>query len=127
MFSSNQVFEVSCTKSQLRAVLAFALDLANDERTRPRNLVYQTTSDGRFAIGWFHQEPKAGWQTLVSPTPSVDLLAEAAIQYLKDYPDHSIELWDGSYEQGYLVKVIQETMASEWNGIRNPFYGYVTI
>lgn len=63
MFSSNQVFEVSCTKSQLRAVLAFALDLANDERTRPRNLVYQTTSDGRFAIGWFHQEPKAGWQT----------------------------------------------------------------
>ena len=113
MFSSNQVFEVSCTKSQLRAVLAFALDLANDERTRPRNLVYQTTSDGRFAIGWFHQEPKAGWQTLVSPTPSVDLLAEAAIQYLKDYPDHSIELWDGSYEQGYLVKVIQETMASD--------------
>ena len=57
----------------------------------------------------------------------MDLLAEAAIQYLKDYPDHSIELWDGSYEQGYLVKVIQETMASEWNGIRNPFYGYVTI
>ena len=46
MFSSNQVFEVSCTKSQLRAVLAFALDLATDERTRPRNLVYQTTSDG---------------------------------------------------------------------------------
>ena len=39
MFSSNQVFEVSCTKSQLRAVLAFALDMAHDERTRPRNLV----------------------------------------------------------------------------------------
>ena len=100
MFSSNQVFEVSCTKSQLRAVLAFALDLANDERTRPRNLVYQTPSDGRFAIGWFHQEPKAGWQTLVSPTPSVDLLAEAAIQYLKDYPDHSIELWAGPMSKG---------------------------
>lgn len=127
MFSSNQVFEVSCTKSQLRAVLAFALDMAHDERTRPRNLVYQMTSDGRFAIGWFHQEPKAGWQTLVSPTPSVDLLAEAAIQYLKDYPDRSIELWDGSYEQGYLVKAIQETMATEWNGIKNPFYRYVTI
>lgn len=46
---------------------------------------------------------------------------------MKDYPDRSIELWDGSYEQGYLVKAIQETMATEWNGIKNPFYGYVTI
>lgn len=127
MFSSNQVFEVSCTKGQLKPVLAFALDMANDERNRPRNLVYQTTPDGRFAIGWFHQEPTAGWQTLVSPTPSVDLLTEAAIQYLKDHPDRSIELWDGSYEQGYLVKVIEETMAAEWNGIKNPLYGYVTI
>lgn len=43
MFSSNQVFEVSCTKSQLKSVLAFALDMANGERTSPRNLVYQTT------------------------------------------------------------------------------------
>ena len=32
-----------------------------------------------------------------------------------------------SYTHLYLVKVIEETMASEWNGIKNPFYGYVTI
>ena len=127
MFSSNQVFEVSCTKDQLRSVLAFALNLASEERTNPRKLACQMTTDGKFAIGWFHQEPKSGWQILVSPTPSVDLLTEAAIQYLKDSPDHTMEFGDGSYEQGYLVKAIQETMASEWDGIKNPFYGYVTI
>ena len=46
---------------------------------------------------------------------------------LGDVYKRQIELWDGSYEQGYLVKVIEETMAAEWNGIKNPFYGYVTI
>lgn len=126
-FSSNQIFQISCSKSQLKSVLAFALNLDNDKQVRAKHLVYQTTEDGKFAIGWFHLKPKAGWQILVSPTPSVDLLTEAAIQYLKDYQDNTDECFDGFYEQGYLVKAIKETMAPEMEGIKNPFYGFVTI
>ena len=59
--SSNQVFEISGRFQQLELVLRFVLNYANISEKR---LVFQTTKDGKFCIGWGDSNgfPFKGWE-----------------------------------------------------------------
>lgn len=49
MFSSNQEFKISGDFSQLQAALNFAIDYYEMQE---KDLVFQTTKDGKYCIGW---------------------------------------------------------------------------
>lgn len=133
IFSSNQILQISgCLdhKNELEKALEFAIsfdgyDVAFTKEGYDRGcrLSYQITKDGKYCIGWGDTED--GW-TEYQFRPSVTILSEIIRQHLEDFPVEDYG-YDGSYDKGFLIKAIDETMADEWENIKKPFYGIISI
>ena len=121
MFSSDQVFEVSGDMSQLEKTIRFAIDMHGIGKS---GISYQKTEDGKFCLGWGDEK---GW----SPFPfdfDPHIVAEIVKQHLEKQDCENPYAWaDGSSDKGFLMKVIPETFADEYKGIKGPFYGIVSI
>lgn len=126
MFSSNQILEVSGEFDQLREALDFAIDYYE---TQEKDLVFQITEDGKYCIGWKPDDgPTKCWENFQFDYDS-EIVAKIIIQFLKKqkHKDSPYEYFDGSTDEGFLMKIIPETFADEKNGIKNPFYGIVSF
>lgn len=126
MFSSNQEFKISGDFSQLQSALNFAIDYYG---TQEKDLVFQTTEDGKYCIGWKPENDTIeGWQDFQFDYDS-EIVAKTIIQFLQKqkYKESPYEYFDGSTYGGFLVKNIPETFSDEYEGILNPFYGLVSF
>jgi len=133
MFSSNQILEVSGSlfdRQQLESALEFALrysgyskSLEQKEINRGCKLLYQITEDGKYCIGWGFQEIPKGWNEYPFRF-NVEIVSKIIQQHLEQFPIVYDGL-DGSYEQGFIMKSVGESMESERDGIKAPFYGIV--
>lgn len=131
MFSSNQKLEISgCIKhpAELSTALECALKLSNhlDTFTRtnkPSKCVYQITEDGRYCIGWAYEKIERGWNEYPFDF-NLNIISQIIEQHLSKQP---IEYgtWDGTYDKGFIMSAIPESMGDEDNGIKNPFFGIV--
>ena len=53
-------------------------------------------------------------------------MAAIIVKHLnKQEIDYSEGMWDGSYDKGFIIEVIEDYMSDEHDGIINPFYGIV--
>ena len=122
MFSSEQKFEVSGDISQLEATIKFAIEMYGLGKS---SICFQITKDGRFCLGWGDEE---GWNKFPFDYDP-HIIAEIVEQHLakQEYDEDEYSCYDGSIEHGFLMKVIPCTCASSWNGIKEPFYGIVSI
>lgn len=125
MFSSNQVLEVSGDlehRDDLQNALEFALKASGHNKPKS-NIVYQITEDGRYCLGWAFLDIPDGWHEYPFEF-DVEITAKIIAKHLNK---QSIRYsgYDGSHNKGFLMKVIEESMASEDGGIKNPFYGIV--
>ena len=133
MFSSNQKFSVSCREDQLESVLSLALNMRLQNLKEP-TLTYQFTEDGKFAIGGYGGEQKSGWVKFPFDRPSNEMLLAMIKQFIgtksalhKYYGGEDGCGGDGSTHPGYLVEVIPETYAEQWEGIQNPWCGIIYV
>jgi hypothetical protein len=85
--------------------------------------VYQITDDGRYCIGKAYGKPEAGWHEFPFDF-DLDIIAAIIAKHLEKQ-DIKCDMWDGSYDKGFLMKAIEESFASEENGIKSPSYGIV--
>ena len=122
MFSSEQKFEVSGDISQLEATIKFAIEMYGIGKS---GICFQITEDGRFRLGWANAN---GWNKLPLDFDS-HIVAEIVKKHLakQEYDTSKYSHYDGSIEHGFLMKVIPSTCANSWNGIKEPFYGIVSI
>ena len=129
MFSSNQILEFSGSlshKDELKHALEFAIKASGwyEPMTRtekPCKCVYQITEDGRYCIGWGEQD---GWNKFPFDF-DIDIMAQIIVKHLaKQMVEYGG--WDGSYSEGFLMKVIPNSF-SDKDGIKNPFYGIVSF
>jgi hypothetical protein len=133
MFSSNQILEVSGCLShagELLSALEFALkfsdNLASFSALKTKadiRCVYQITDDGRYCIGKSYGEPKTGWNEFPFDF-DLDIIAAIIAKHLAKQ-EIKYGVWDGSYDKGFLMKVIEDSFADEENGIKNPSCGIV--
>ncbi len=126
MFSSNQILEISGEFEQLRQVLVFAIDYYQAQK---KELVYQTTEDGKYCIGWKPDSgPTKGWENFQFDYDS-EIVAKIIIQFLQKqkYKESPYEYFDGGTNTGFLMKNIPETFSDEQDGIKNPFYGIISF
>ena len=126
MFSSNQEFKISGDFSQLQSALKFAVDY---DETSGNQLVYQTTEDGKYCIGWKPDSgPTEGWENFQFDYGS-EIVAKIIIQFLQKqkYKESPYEYFDGGTNEGFLMKNIPETFSDEQDGIKNPFYGIISF
>ena len=132
MFSSNQILEISgCLvhANELITALEFALKFSGNLRSFQNETkanikcVYQITPDGRYCIGIAYDTPKAGWNEYPFDF-DLSIISQIIIKHLEK---QSIKYsgCDGSYEKGFIMKAIPESLADETNGIKSPFYGIV--
>ena len=126
MFSSNQEFKISGDFSQLQSALEFAVGY---DETQEKDLVFQIIEDGKYCIGWkLDDGPTKGWQDFQFDYNS-EIVAKIIIQFLQKQKrkDSPYEYFDGSTDEGFLMKNIPETFSDEYEGIKNPFYGIVSF
>lgn len=132
MFSSNQVLEVSgcLSKSgELYNALEFALKASDNltafEHTTKADIkcVYQITEDGRYCIGKAYGEPKNGWNEFPFDF-DLSIISQIIEKHLEKQ-EVQYNYGDGSYCKGFFMRAIEESLASEYNGIKEPFYGIV--
>lgn len=121
MFSSEQIFDINGDMGQLEMAIKFAVDMHGIGRS---GICYQKTEDGKFCLGWSNEK---GW----SPFPfdfDPHIVAEIVKQHLKkqDCEDPYAD-WDGSSELGFHMKAIDNVCSDEKGGIKNPFFGIVSI
>lgn len=132
MFSSNQIFSVSGALShtdELETALTLALRLSGNYRSFSEKTsipVYQITSKNKYALGWAGSETPKGWQTYPFDF-DINIICSIIRQFLAKQKVER-DIWDGGYDKGFLVKVIDETFSDEnEDGVKSPFYGIVTI
>ena len=125
MFSSNQVFQISGCMEQLEEALRFALSFSENSHNK---IVFQTTDDGKYCIGWKGDSDIKGWQQFQFDFDA-SIVAKIIIQYLQKQEKavSGYELFDGGTEQGFIMKNIPELFSDEYQGIKNPFYGIVSF
>ena len=131
MFSSNQVLEFSgclCHRGELYNALEFALKASGKldcfTRTdRPAKCVYQITEDGRYCIGWVFDGVKEGWNEFPFDF-NLNIISQIIKKHLEKQ-EVIRDMWGGSYDKGFIMKVIPESLSMECNGIKEPFYGIV--
>ena len=133
LFSSNQIFEVSGNLShsdELESALEFALKYSNQAKNmeqkeidRGCKLLYQITKDGKYCIGWGFKDVPEGWNEYPFRF-EIDIVSKIIRQHLESFPKKEGG-YDGSYQKGFVMKCIEESMSSEKNGIKKPFYGIV--
>ena len=126
MFHSNQKFCISCDEEHLKEVVQLILGMEMfGNRCKP--LAYQIAGD-RFAVGYYHEEPKPGWtKFMFGEKTGIELILAAIKQFTHDNPSHEYEGGDGSHSPGYLVEVVEQSFADEWKGIKNPWYGIFSV
>ena len=131
MFASNQILEISgCIEHEgdLADALEFVLKKDNHmecftRKEKPSKCVWQITEDGRYCLGWAFEGIKEGWNEYPFDF-DVKIIAQIIEQFLNKQ-EIKYDMWAGSYRKGFLMKNIDETMAIEDDGIKNPFYGIV--
>ena len=122
MFSSEQVFEVSGTMEQLQMTIKFAIDMYGIGKDR---ITYQITKDGKYCLGWGND--KKGWNKYPFDF-DVHIVSEIVKQHLEKQDCEDPHAWDdGSSEKGFLMKAIPKLFSDEYEGIKSPFYGIVSI
>lgn len=122
MFSSEQIFEVSGDMGQLEMAINFAIDMHGTARN---NVKYQITKDGKYCLGW--GDDKDGWNKYPFDF-DVHIVSEIVKQHLKKQECEDPYEWaDGSSQKGFLMKAIPELFSDEYKGIKNPFYGIISI
>lgn len=131
MFSSNQVLTISGKMEQLGSALAFALDYSGfseliDDPERKTHIVYQIAQDGCFCIGYAFDEPKEGWEEFQFGFDRT-IVASVIERHIDSLPVEKPDWGDGGYRKGFLMQAISESMASERDGIKRPFYGIVSF
>ena len=130
MFSSNQILEISGNLSlpnELESALEFALkysgedkNMSQEEIDRGCKLVYQITEDGKYCIGWGFESVPKGW--LEYPFKfDVAIVSQIIRKHLEDFPIKR-EIFDGTYEKGFIMKSFGTCTAMEKDGIKEPFY-----
>lgn len=133
MFASNQILEISGCLShsgELKTALEFALKYSGNtdcfiRAEKPAKCVYQITEDGRYCVGWAFGELQPGWKEYPFDFDT-SIISQIIAQHLEKQEIHR-DMWDGSYSKGFLMKVIDESLGDEYNGIKNPFYGIVSF
>ena len=85
--------------------------------------VYQITEDGRYCIGKAYGKPKDGWNEYPFDF-DLSIISQIIIKHLEKQ-EIKYDMWDGSYSKGFLMKAIEESFASEENGIKQPSCGIV--
>lgn len=132
IFASNQILEVSGSlySSELKEALRFALKFSGNDKNmkqeeidRGCKLVYQITENEKYCIGWGFKKIPTGWSEYPFKF-SVNKVSKIIVNYLEEYPI-TRDIWDGSYEKGFLMKCIDESLSQEKSGIKSPFYGIV--
>lgn len=121
MFSSEQIFEISGSMDQLEMAIRFALNMYD---TSPSGITYQITKDGKYCLGWHADNV---WKKF--PFDFDDhIVSEIIEQHLKKQEcENPYEWGDGSTSKGFLMKAIPEVFSDEKDGIKNPFYGIISI
>ena len=121
MFSSEQIFKVSGDMSQLEMAIKFAIDMyeVNTDSIR-----YQITEDGKYCLGW----SGAGcWQKFPFDF-DIHIVAQIVKQHLKKQKCEDPYEWaDGTSDKGFLMTAIPELFSDEYKGIKEPFYGIISI
>lgn len=126
MFHSNQKFCISCEEEHLEEIVRLILRMEGDKK-RCKPLAYQIAGD-RFAVGYYYDEPKPGWtKFMFGEKTGVELILAAIKQFAHDNPSHEYDGGDGSFHPGYLVEVVKQSFADEWEGIKNPWYGIFSV
>lgn len=122
MFSSNQIFELSGDMDQLEPAIRFAVSMFCSSCTS-----YQISKDGKYCLGWMAEE-KDGWKPFAFDFDA-HIVSEIVKQHLnkQDYGKNPYEWCDGGTDEGFLMKVIDQTFSDEEDGIKHPFYGIVSI
>lgn len=131
MFSSNQILEISGDLSygdDLYNALEFALKASDSINSftrieNPGKCVYQVTDDGRYCIGWAYESVKDGWSEFQFDF-DLSIISQIISKHLGKQEVEK-DIWDGGYNKGFIMKAIPESLGSEYNGIKNPFYGIV--
>lgn len=132
MFSSNQILKVSgCLdhSGELYNALEFALKTDGRmnsfiRKERPAKCVYQITEDGRYCIGWnCHDKVENGWNEFQFDF-DLNIISQIIAKHLSKQEIEG-DMWDGGYDKGFIMEAIPESMGSEYNGIKEPFYGIV--
>lgn len=111
--------------SQLEEALRFALSFSEETHSQ---IVFQTTDDGKYYIGWKGDSDIKGWQ-LYQFDFDTSIVAKIIVQYLQKQENavSGYESFDGGTEQGFIMKNIPELFSDEYQGIKNPFYGIVSF
>lgn len=134
MFSSNQVLLLSgpLDGPDLEQALAFALEFSDQlagfgTESAKSCPVYQITADGKFCIGWrLKSRTLPHWADFPVPYTAKQIAGRIR--------DHLRPMYSGPqytscgvWKSGFLMSVISESMASESQGVKNPFYGIVSF
>ena len=123
MFSSEQIFKVSGEMDQLEMAIKFAVSMFGKSNN---GLSYQITKDGKYCIGW-HVEESEGWKAFPFDFDA-HIVSEIVKQHIGKQECEDPYSWsDGSSEKGFLMEAIPQLFSDEHDGIRNPFYGIVSI
>ena len=122
MMSSNQIFEISGSFSQLCLALDFAINYSGENE---KDLCFQITDDGKFCIGWGHKE---GWEKFQFGY-DLEIISKIIVKHLENqkHKRSPYEGFDGETNEGFLMKVIPEMFSDKYDGIKNPFYGIVSF
>ena len=131
--SSNQIIEVSGSlthRNELESALEFALNYSGQAKNmnqleidRGCKLLYQVTEDGKYCIGWGFDKVPEGWMEYPFKF-DIQIVSQIIRQHLADFPVVR-DVWDGAYEKGFIMRCIPESLSTEDEGIKNPFYGIV--
>lgn len=106
--------------------LKLALDFALNFHESGRKLVFQTTDNGKYCIGWGEEK---GWEKYQFDFDT-EIVSKIIIQFLNKQStdsDSPYYYMDGGTSNGFLMKSIPETFSDEYEGIKNPFYGIVSF
>lgn len=127
MFSSEQIFKLSCDEEQLGDAIALALKWESVNNTP---LCYQIVKNNSLAIGWYNYKatPAEGW-TAFPVQPSIQTLVNFTKDIVKkgDYFVYP-HTYDGTYEDGWLIENIPNDLSEINNkGVKKPFYGIILI
>ena len=134
MFSSNQVFKISGTFSQLEMSLDFALtfsghakNMTKSERERGCKLTYQIAGD-KYLIGWAFREVPEGWNEYDFDFDT-DIVSKIIVQFLKkqEVGESEYDYFDGGTDDGFIMERGTGCMTDREGKVKNPFYCIVSF
>lgn len=85
--------------------------------------IYQTTSDGRYCIGWCAGKTPDGWNEYDFSFSLCKVSIEIG-NFLKKQ-EFDEELFGRVHRKGFVMMPIHEKTKTECNGIKRPFFGIV--